>query len=181
MTIKRTVDATVSDTIRKQHVQPFHILDLELPTGTVYLSEGPQVEFDNGTGTHNYLAGRFQVESVSWPGDGGQSCAIELYNENDVATTWFIQNRMADATVVLWFVYKRSDGTFSVPVKYIVGSCDASELTPDSLKVQIQPPNRERKFFPNTQISSAGFNHLPQERAVVFWNNTTHVLEREYD
>ena len=178
--IMRTIDATAADAIRKQLLQPFHIMDRVLPIGTAYLAEGPQMSFNNGTGAHTDLEGRFDVKNLKWSGDGVQACSIEIYNEANEASAWFMTNRISDAYVTLYLVYRRPDTSFSVPVKYAVGSCDQIELTPDSMTMNILTLNKERKFSPSQYIGSKGFNHLPPERGVVFWNNTTYVLERDF-
>ena len=180
MSIRRTLDAGTQYTVSRSHTQPFHIVDLELPTGTVYLSEGPQFAFDNGTGSHTYLEGRVEVGDLVWSPEGGQSCALTIYNENGIAASWFFSNRLAEATAVIYLVHLNADNTFSAPIRYAVGSCDGATLAPEALRVNILTLNRERKFFPNTYMGTVGFNHMPQENAVVFWNNTTFVLERDF-
>ena len=183
--ITRAVNAGTTTAIGLQHTQPYHICDLVLPTsGTQYLSEGPQLAFDNGegAGSHNYLEGRIRVGALQWDADGNQSCQLEILDDaSHNATTWFLGNKIGNATVRLWIVYRNSDGNSNTPMKYAVGSCDSSDLEAGVLRVRIITTNSARKFFPNTYIGPAmGAAHLPAERAIVFWNNTTYVLEGDY-
>jgi len=178
--IVRALDAGSQQAIVQTHTRPFHICDLTLPSGTLYLSEGPQIAFDNGTGSHNYLEGRVAVQELSWDGEGEQRCSLEFPNDSNTSASWFLTNKLANATVTLWLVHALSIGTYSTPVKYISGSCDSSELTPETLRVVVATQNASRRYVPNQYMGSLGFNHIPHERAVVFWNSTTFVLERDF-
>jgi hypothetical protein len=174
--IVRSVNAGTQTAISQQHTQPFHICTLVLPSETVYLSEGPAMVFE----THTYLEGRIRVGELRWNGEGVQGCTLEVYNDANSAASWFMANKIANATATVWLVHRDAAGNFTTPVKYAEGSCDTSELTPESLRMTLVTINTDRKFFPNTYLGTCGFNHMPQERAVVFWNNTTYVLERDY-
>jgi len=181
--IKRTVNAGTLTAIGQQHTQPFHICELALPTsGTQYLSEGPQVTFNSGGGNHNYLEGRILVSQLNWTGGSGQNCVLEvLDNTSHDGASWFLNNKMENGSVIIWIVYRNSDGSFNTPVKYAVGSCDSSELLASELRITVITNNATRKFTPSNYIGTAGFEHIPQDRAVVIWNNTNYELQRAYE
>ena len=174
--IVRSVNAGTQTAISQQHTQPFHIVTVVFPSETVYLSEGPAISFEG----HTYLEGRISVGGLRWTGEGEQGCTLEIYNDANVAAGWFMANKVANATATIWLVHRDAAGSFTTPVKYAEGSCDTSELTPEYLRMTLVTINVARKFFPSTYLGSCGFGHMPQEKAVVFWNNTTYVLERDY-
>ena len=183
--LTRTLNAGTTTAIGRQHTQPFHICKLALPTtGNVYLSEGPAVTWDNGLGdgSQSYLEGRIRVGPLQWDSDGAQSCTLEVLDDaTHAAWGWFLGNKIGNTTVTLWIAYREMNGTVNTPILYATGSCDSSELTAEGMKVSVITVNTVRKYFPNTYIGAVGCAHLPQERAVVFWNNTTYVLERDYE
>lgn len=183
--INRTVNAGTTTAVGRQHTQPFHICKLALPTtGNQYLSEGPAVTWDNGLGdgSRTYLEGRIRVGQLSWNGDSEQTCTLEVLDDSThAAWQWFIDNKISEASVSIWVAYREMNGTVNTPILYAVGSCDSSELTEEGMKITVITVNSARKFFPNTYIGSTGAAHLPAEGAVVFWNSTTYVLERDYE
>lgn len=183
--LTRTVNAGTTTAIGRQHTQPFHICKLVLPTsGNKYLSEGPSVTWDNGLGdgSQTYLEGRIRVGELRWNSDGEQVCKLDvLDNATHDAWAWFLANKISSATVTIWIAYRESNGSVNTPILYATGSCDSSELSEDGMSITVITVSTARKFFPNTYAGTVGLNHIPQEGAVVFWNNTTYVLEREYE
>ena len=130
--------------------------------------------------TNTYLDGRVVVSNLSWTGEGSQTCTLEIINDSNFAASLFLQNKIADATITIWTVYRNADGSFNTPVLYAIGAADDSELNRDYLRITLVTSRLKTKHFPNNYMGSAGFNHLPAEGTVVFWNSTTYVLERDY-
>jgi hypothetical protein len=174
--ITRSLDAGTLAVIQAQHTQPFHIVRIDFPTDTVYLSEGPAVTYSGNV----YLEGRVKVSNLTWTGDGSQTCTLEILNENNYAATLFLNNQIADADITIWTVHRKPDTTFTVPDVYAVGTVDNSELTLDELRLTLATSRYRTRFFPRNYMGNAGFNYIPAEGTVVFWNSTTYVLEREY-
>lgn len=174
--IRRDIEVGTQTAIEAQHTQPFHIVKIEFPSEVVYLSEGPEVTHGGSV----YLEGRVRVSNLSWTGDGGQTCTLEILNESNYAANLFLSNKIADATVTVWTVYRKPDTTFTTPVLYATGTGDESELTLDALRVTLLTSRYKTKFFPNTYMGTAGFTHIPPEGTVVFWNMDAYVLERDY-
>jgi hypothetical protein len=182
--LNRVVGAGAQTAVGLQHTEFFHICKLVLPTtGAQFLSEGPDFVWTNseGDGSRTYLGGRIRVADVAFDSDGQQTCTLDILPTaaND-HVTWFNNNRLSNGTVIIWIVYMSEAGVAQTPVKYLVGSLDASELRRDVLRVDVIPTNSSRKFFPNKYVGDTGATHLPQEGTVVFWNNTNYVLELDY-
>jgi hypothetical protein len=178
-------DITVDNlaAVGAQHTQPFNLVEITFESERVFLSEGPEVTFAPGgdvIGDQVFIEGRVTVSSPSWTGEGVQSCTLEILNENNYAAALFIANRLANASVRIWAIHRNPDNSFTDPDLYFVGSCENNELSPEALSVTLTSNSTTRKFFPNQYMGSSGFSYIPPEGAVVFWNSTSYVLERDY-
>ena len=180
--VTRAVDSGVITEAGQTHTKPFHLVKAVLPSGTIYLSEGPAVTFNGTTigSGDSYLEGRVCVDGLAWSGEAGQTCRIRIYNEANYAADLFLANQFAEASFTIWFVYKKADGSYTVPVKYIVGGCESCQLTYEEVTLEVTPSAFRSKFVPNVYFQDAGFEHLPAEGSVVFWNNSQYVLQRAY-
>ena len=174
--ITRSVDAGVLTEVINAHTRPFHLVKLVVPLGTHYYSEGPAMTFES----QSYLEGRVCVKQLSWSGETGQTCEIRIYNETGEAATMFMANQFAEASITVYFVYRKADGSFTVPVLYVVGGVETVQLTYTEVILQVTAAKFRSKYVPNAYVGDAGFNHLPAEGNVVFWNNSQYVLERAY-
>lgn len=174
--IKRPVDTSVQTAIANDHTRPFHIVKLELSGVTRYYSEGPQITHDANV----YVEGKVAVSQLQWDSEGGQTCTIAIANDNNDAAADFLANTFDEGKVTVWQVFRTGPSTYTVPTLFVVGTCDAPELSPSVVTITVRSTHSVTVFMPNTLVIDAGFNHLPLEGKVVFWNNTQYELRRDY-
>lgn len=177
----RQLDTDLHDEVANVATQPTHLVQINTNAGnTYYLSSGHSYidEF-----TNTYQEGMVKVSDFGWGGDGSQDGTIAVENPDGFAEDLFYNNSLIEASVFIWIVYRKSDGTFTSRTLLAAGSC--TDVVMDGLDyavMTIATGTVFTQFLPKRYFNKDnGFNWIPAEGTTIIWNGQKYLLEQEVD
>lgn len=172
--IVRNLPADALTEIAIDFTRPVYLVKMLLPTGTRYLSTGPQITFDSNL----YIEGQVSVSTITWNSDGSQSGRLLLSNEANAASALLLAGTLNDVIVEIFKTYLISGGGNTAPQLYIRGSMDGAVIGASSSRVNILSTTAQTAFVPNRYHTVAeGFNWLPIEGEVITWGDEVFLLQ----
>ena len=99
--ISRVLPADAQTEIAIDFTRPVYLVEMLFPSGTLYLSTGPQITYNSNI----YQEGQVSVGSFSWNSDGTQTGEITLSNENNAASALILGNTVNDVVINIYKTY----------------------------------------------------------------------------
>lgn len=174
--IKRTLPTAVETEIAIDFTRPVYLVQLVVPSGTRYLSTGPEITFE----TNDYIEGQVSVNSFSWDADGSQRGSLTLSNEGNAASALVLGGTLNDLECIIYKTYLIAAGGNTTPQFYMRGSLDETNISAARVRVEVVSTNAKTSFLPNRYHTIAeGFNWLPVDGERVIWGSEVFVLQAE--
>jgi hypothetical protein len=107
MVVKRALTTEVQTEVAIDFTRPVFLVEMQFPSGTVYLSSGPQITYDSNV----YQEGQVSVGSFTWNSDGTQQGTIVLSNENNAASALILNGTVNDVVINIYKTYLKSSGS----------------------------------------------------------------------
>jgi len=172
--IIRDLPADSLTEIAVDFTRPVYLVKMLFPSGTRYMSTGPQITFDSDI----YIEGQISVETVAWNSDGGQSGTLVLSNENNAASALLLAGTINDIIVEVYKTYLKAGGGNTVPQMYITGSMDGAGIGASVSIINILSTTAKTATIPNRYHTvSEGLNWLPIDGEVITWGDEVFVLQ----
>lgn len=174
--VVRKTSAAERVEIEIDFTRPVYLVKMLFPTGTVFMSSGPQITFDGDI----YIEGQVSVGTIRWNANGQQSGMITLSNENNAATALILGSSVNDVKIEIYQTYLIAAGGNTAPSFYLKGSMDGSKVGPSRSEVRVLSTASETGFVPNRYYTAAeGFLWLPIDGEVVVWGEEVFVLQAD--
>ena len=173
--IERPLGAGTLTELAIDFTRPVYLVQMLFPSGTIYLSSGPQITFDSNV----YQEGQISVGSFEWTSDGIQRGTLTLSNENNAASALILAGTINDIEVIIYKTYLIASGGNTTPEYYLRGSMDGSEVGYDRSTVGVLSTTAQTSFIPNRYYTVAqGFNWLPVEGEKITWGDEVFILKQ---
>lgn len=174
-TIKRDIAADLQTEIANDFTRPVYLVEMQFDAGSAYMSTGPQISF----GGNIYAEGQVSVGTFVWNGEGQQQGNIRVFNENNSAAALVLNNGINEVPILIYKTYLIAAGGNTVPELMISGIMNGAQLNASSAEISVLSSKSSANFIPNRYYTEAeGFNFLPEDDQVVFWNGEYFVLEQ---
>ena len=174
-TISRSIGSDTGTEVAIDFTRPVHLVKMEFPSATSYMSTGPQITFDSNV----YLEGQVNVGTFTWSSDGIQKGKINIHNENNVAAGLILNEGVNDISISIYLTYMIVGGSNSTPELLVSGVMDGGDLTAESLSISVVSTKSSAQYIPNRYYTEAeNFRHLPVDGSVITWGGEKFTLEQ---
>lgn len=171
--ITRDLPSDALTEIAIDFTRPVYLVEMLFPSGTLYLSTGPQITYNSNI----YQEGQVSVGSFAWNSDGTQTGNITLSNENNAASALILGGTVNDVVINIYKTYLIAAGGNTTPVLYVTGSMDGSDVGYSSSRVGILSTGSQTGHLPNRYFTPAeGFHWLPIEGEKITWGEEVYIL-----
>lgn len=171
--IQRNLPADAQTEIAIDFTRPVYLVEMLFPTGTLYLSTGPQITYNSNV----YQEGQVSVGAFRWNSDGTQSGDITISNENNSASALILGGTINDVVINIYKTYLIAAGGNTTPVLYVTGSMDGSDVGYSSSRVGVLSTGSQTGHLPNNYFTVAnGFHWLPIEGEKITWGDEVFIL-----
>lgn len=172
--IRRNLPAPTVSQIAIDFTRPVYLVKMLFPAGTVYLSTGPQITFEDNV----YQEGQVRVGSFAWNSDGTQQGTIVLSNENNAASALILNGTVNDVVIEIYKTYLIANGGNTTPFLYVRGSMDGSDVGYSNCSVGVLASTAQTGTVPNRYFTiQQGFNWLPVEGEKITWGDEVFILQ----
>lgn len=173
--IERTLDAGNLTQIAIDFTRPVFLVEMAFPSGSVYLSTGPQITFNSNV----YQEGQVSLGTFEWTSDGVQRGSITLSNENNAASALILSGTVNDIEIIIHKTYLIAGGGNTTPDFYLRGSMDGSDVGYSRSTIGVLSTTAQTAFVPNRYYTVAqGFNWLPVEGEKITWGDEVFILRQ---
>jgi len=174
--IIRSLPADSLTEIAIDFTRPVYLVKMLFPTGTRYMSTGPQITFNSDI----YIEGQVSVDTITWNSDGAQSGSLTLSNENNAASALLLAGTANDVLVEVFLTYLKAGGGNTVPQLHIKGSMDGAGIGASVSVINILSTTGKTSFVPNRYHTVAeGLNWLPIDGEIITWGDEVFVLQEQ--
>ena len=173
--VKRNLPADAQTEIAIDFTRPVYLVKMLVPSGTIYMSTGPQITFDGDV----YNEGQLSVGNFVWSPDGSQTGQLELANENNAASALLLTGTLNDVVVEIYQTYLIAGGGNTAPQLYVRGSMDGSTIGASRSIVNVLSTTAQTASVPTRYYTiEEGFNWLPIDGEVVTWGDEVFLLQQ---